>query len=64
MNFMNLNQAAPGDREAGFMHTRLRLADRRGHNLAPLQAGPAQRYSTISPEASAEEPAIPTPKPC
>ena len=25
MNFMNLNQAAHGDREAGFMHTRLRL---------------------------------------
>jgi L-arabinose isomerase len=26
MDFMNLNQAAHGDREAGFMHTRLRLA--------------------------------------
>ena len=25
MDFMNLNQAAHGDREAGFMHTRLRL---------------------------------------
>src|SRR5258707_12969445 len=25
MNFMNLNQAAHGDREAGFIHTRLRL---------------------------------------
>lgn len=26
MDFMNLNQAAHGDREAGFLHTRLRLA--------------------------------------
>jgi L-arabinose isomerase len=26
MDFMNLNQAAHGDREAGFMHTRLRLS--------------------------------------
>ena len=26
MDFMNLNQAAHGDREAGFIHTRLRLA--------------------------------------
>jgi L-arabinose isomerase len=26
MDFMNLNQAAHGDREAGFMHTRMRLA--------------------------------------
>jgi L-arabinose isomerase len=26
MDFMNLNQSAHGDREAGFMHTRLRLA--------------------------------------
>ena len=25
MNFMNLNQAAHGDREAGFLHTRMRL---------------------------------------
>ena len=25
MDFMNLNQAAHGDREAGFLHTRLRL---------------------------------------
>ena len=25
MDFMNLNQSAHGDREAGFMHTRLRL---------------------------------------
>ena len=25
MNFMNLNQAAHGDREAGFIHTRMRL---------------------------------------
>ena len=25
MDFMNLNQAAHGDREAGFIHTRLRL---------------------------------------
>ena len=26
MDFMNLNQAAHGDREAGFIHTRLRLS--------------------------------------
>jgi L-arabinose isomerase len=26
MNFMNLNQSAHGDREAGFIHTRMRLA--------------------------------------
>src|SRR3954466_5711236 len=26
MDFMNLNQAAHGDREAGFLHTRMRLA--------------------------------------
>jgi L-arabinose isomerase len=26
MDFMNLNQAAHGDREAGFIHTRMRLA--------------------------------------
>jgi L-arabinose isomerase len=25
MDFMNLNQAAHGDREAGFLHTRMRL---------------------------------------
>ena len=25
MDFMNLNQSAHGDREAGFIHTRLRL---------------------------------------
>ena len=25
MDFMNLNQAAHGDRESGFLHTRLRL---------------------------------------
>ena len=26
MDFMNLNQSAHGDREAGFIHTRMRLA--------------------------------------
>ena len=30
MDFMNLNQAAHGDREAGFMHTRLRLQPQGG----------------------------------
>ena len=33
MDFMNLNQSAHGDREAGFIHTRLRLA-RKGLSAA------------------------------
>lgn len=37
MDFMNLNQAAHGDREAGFLHTRLRLARKVvvGHHTDP-----------------------------
>ena len=43
MDFMNLNQAAHGDREAGFMHARLRLA--RKVVVGPLERrrGPGSR---------------------
>ena len=41
MDFMNLNQAAHGDREAGFLHTRMRLARK-------VVAGHWQSESVIS----------------
>lgn len=41
MDFMNLNQAAHGDREAGFLHTRMRLARK-------VVAGHWQSASVIS----------------
>ena len=41
MDFMNLNQAAHGDREAGFLHTRMRLARK-------VVAGHWQSESAIS----------------
>ncbi|MEZ4632995.1 MAG: hypothetical protein R2880_20165 [Deinococcales bacterium] len=33
MDFMNLNQAAHGDREAGFMHSHMRLNRSGGRSL-------------------------------
>ena len=45
MDFMNLNQSAHGDREAGFIHTRLRLEPqgRRRPLVGPGSAGPHRR---------------------
>ena len=45
MDFMNLNQAAHGDREAGFIHTRLRLNRKVvvGHWSRRGGAGPHRR---------------------
>ncbi|CAM4272746.1 hypothetical protein [Deinococcus marmoris] len=39
MDYMNLNQSAHGDREAGFLHTRLRLERKVvvGHGCIPLK---------------------------
>ena len=41
MDFMNLNQSAHGDREAGFIHTRMRLAAQGGRRplVGPRSAG-------------------------
>ncbi len=45
MDFMNLNQAAHGDREAGFIHSRMRLNRKVvvGHWSRPGGAGPDRR---------------------
>ena len=37
MDFMNLNQSAHGDREAGFIHTRMRLRAKSSSAIGPIR---------------------------
>ena len=50
MDFMNLNQAAHGDREAGFIHTRLRLGRKVvvGHWSEPLVRGEVAAWMRVA----------------